>query len=71
MGYASDDVVGVVEAAAPILVKTTSFYGDGIHKQAGETLKLECLVDGSPPPNIIWYKVSERTSKTGVANLFH
>ncbi len=30
--FATDDVVGV-EAAAPILVKTTTFYGDGIHKQ--------------------------------------
>ena len=30
--FASDDVVGG-EAVAPILVKTTTFYGDGIHKQ--------------------------------------
>ena len=55
-GYGSDEVVGV-EAVAPVLVKTTTFYGDGIHKQVGETLKIECIVDGVPPPNIIWYKV--------------
>ena len=46
-----------LDAAAPILVKATTFVGDAIHKQVGETLKLECLVDGIPPPNIIWYKV--------------
>ena len=55
--FGSDEVAGV-EAVAPIVVKKTTFLGDGIHKQVGETLKLECLVDGIPPPNIIWYKVN-------------
>ena len=56
--FGSDEAAAVnAEAAAPIFVKATAFVGDAIHKQVGETLKLECLVDGIPPPNIIWYKV--------------
>lgn len=40
----------------PRMVQQTAVRGDGIHKMAGDTLKLECLVDGSPAPSITWYK---------------
>ena len=43
---------------APQIVKTTSVHGDAIHKRTGDTLRLECQVDGIPPPSIVWYKVS-------------
>ena len=44
-------------------------YGGGelkvveYYKKIGDTLKLECQVDGLPPPTIVWYKVriTERT----------
>jgi hypothetical protein len=57
MDFGSDEAGGIEAVLAPVFVKKTTFYGDGIHKQVGETLKLECLVDGIPTPHIIWYKV--------------
>ena len=42
----------------PQIIHTTSVHGDAIHKRTGDTLKLECQVDGIPPPSIVWYKVS-------------
>ena len=59
-GSSSEETALNVESMAPILVKATTFVGDAIHKQVGETLRLECLVDGVPPPNIIWYKVRSK-----------
>ena len=42
---------------APQIIHTTSVHGDAIHKRKGDTLSLECQVDGIPPPSIVWYKV--------------
>ena len=43
----------------PLLIKRTMVPdGSHIYKKLGETLKLECHVDGMPPPTIVWYKVS-------------
>ena len=42
---------------APHMVKRTRTHAGFVHKRAGDTLKLECLVDGSPMPNIVWFKV--------------
>ena len=41
------------------IIHTTSVHGEAIHKRAGDTLRLECQVDGIPPPSIVWYKVSQ------------
>jgi hypothetical protein len=42
----------------PILIKRTIVpEGSQIYKKLGDTLKLECQVDGLPPPTIVWYKV--------------
>ena len=42
----------------PILMKRTNVpEGSQIYKKHGDTLKLECQVDGMPPPTIVWYKV--------------
>ena len=42
----------------PILMKRTIVPdGSQIYKKVGDTLKLECQVDGMPPPTIVWYKV--------------
>ena len=42
----------------PILMKRTLVPdGSHIYKKVGDTLKLECQVDGMPPPTIVWYKV--------------
>ena len=43
---------------APQIIHTTSVHGEAIHKRTGDTLRLECQVDGIPPPSIVWYKVS-------------
>lgn len=43
---------------APQIIYTTSVHGEAIHKRTGDTLRLECQVDGIPPPSIVWYKVS-------------
>ena len=43
---------------APQIIRTTSVHGEAIHKRTGDTLRLECKVDGIPPPSIVWYKVS-------------
>ena len=42
----------------PQIIYTTPVHGEAIHKRKGETLRLECQVDGIPPPSIVWYKVS-------------
>lgn len=42
----------------PQIIYTTSVHGEAIHKRTGDTLRLECQVDGIPPPSIVWYKVS-------------
>ena len=44
---------------APQIIHTTSVHGEAIHKRTGDTLRLECQVDGIPPPSIVWYKVSK------------
>ena len=44
---------------APQIIHTTSVHGEAIHKRTGDTLRLECQVDGIPPPSIVWYKVSQ------------
>jgi hypothetical protein len=43
----------------PVMVQQTAVYegAGGIHKLEGDTLRLDCLVDGSPQPTIIWFKV--------------
>lgn len=41
----------------PILIQKTPVMGDAIYHESGDTLRLECLVDGSPVPTITWYKV--------------
>ena len=44
----------------PILMKRTIVPdGSQIYKKVGDTLKLECQVDGMPPPTIVWYKVRQ------------
>ena len=43
----------------PLLIKRTMVPdGSHIYKKLGDTLKLECHVDGMPPPTIVWYKVT-------------
>ena len=44
------------------MVRRTPVYaGAGaVHKLQGDALRLDCLVDGSPQPTIVWFKVSER-----------
>lgn len=39
--------------------KTEIFAGneEGLHMEAGDTLRLDCFVDGSPQPTIVWFKV--------------
>ena len=41
------------------MVRRTPVYaGAGaIHKLQGDALRLDCLVDGSPQPTIVWFKV--------------
>ena len=43
----------------PVMVRRTPVYdGAGaIHKLQGDSLRLDCLVDGSPQPTIVWFKV--------------
>ena len=42
----------------PKIIKRTMVpEGAQIYKKIGDTLKLECQVDGMPPPTIVWYKV--------------
>ena len=43
----------------PVMVRQTPVYdGAGaIHKLQGDSLRLDCLVDGSPQPTIVWFKV--------------
>lgn len=43
---------------APQIIFTTLVHGEAIHKRTGDTLRLECQVDGIPPPSIVWYKVT-------------
>ena len=46
----------------PILMKRTIVPdGSQIYKKVGDTLKLECQVDGMPPPTIVWYKVRPKS----------
>ena len=43
----------------PILMKRTIVPdGSQIYKKVGDTLKLECQVDGMPPPTIVFCKTS-------------
>jgi len=42
---------------SPVLVQRTPVFGGAIHLEEGDTLRLECLVDGAPTPTIVWYKV--------------
>lgn len=42
---------------APSLIRTQPKSGAVIIKEAGDVLRLECLVDGMPVPTISWYKV--------------
>ncbi len=42
----------------PSIVRRTRVDGAAIAKEAGDTLRLECLVQGNPPPVVVWYKVS-------------
>ena len=46
-----------------IIKRTLVPDGNQLYKKIGDTLKLECQVDGLPPPTIVWYKVriTERT----------
>ena len=43
----------------PVMIRQTPVYaGAGaIHKLQGDSLRLDCLVDGSPQPTIVWFKV--------------
>ena len=40
-----------------IIRRTIVQEGAHIYKKVGDTLRLECHVDGVPPPTIVWYKV--------------
>ena len=50
--------------------QTPVYAGAGaIHKLQGDALRLDCLVDGSPQPTIVWFKVrrEERGQKYRIA----
>ncbi len=49
----------------PVMVQKTAVFSGagGIHKLEGDTLTLDCLVDGSPQPTIVWFKVRIRRRK--------
>ena len=34
----------------------------GVLRRVGDTLRLECYVDGLPSPSIVWYKVRKNES---------
>jgi len=54
----ADGHVEEVDGVAPMMLKHTQVHDAkvGILKASGETLQLECYVDGLPPPTIVWYK---------------
>ncbi|CAB4067253.1 HMCN [Lepeophtheirus salmonis] len=46
-----------LDGVPPKWIRFTKYHPDyGLHFQTGELLKLECLVEGSPPPTIVWFK---------------
>ena len=55
----------------PILMKRTIVPdGSQIYKKVGDTLKLECQVDGMPPPTIVWYKVRRKSMSCLLSSIF-
>ena len=46
-----------VRGVAPFMVKSTQMVDGMVLRGVGETLRLECYVDGLPSPTIVWYKV--------------
>ena len=61
-GNSNDDGsnhVKEVRGVAPFMVKSTQMVDGMVLRGMGETLRLECYVDGLPSPTIVWYKVGK------------